>query len=235
VIAADPLRTPQLLWNSGIRPAALGRYLNEHPSVTYQIALGSDTMALADTPLPAGYRERALVYAPFEGDAQPFQLQATLALADTSVAPALLKIGALVRQELNQENRLEFSTDRVDVMGMPGVRTVYRRSGRDRRELAAAAERLRRTAESFGVRAESRASDIESMYPAGRSLHLQGTVRCGAAGDDTSVCDDAGRVWGVRGLYVAGTGVIPTETASNPTLYAVALATRTASAILRHL
>ena len=31
VAAADALRTPQLLWASGIRSTALGRYLTEHP------------------------------------------------------------------------------------------------------------------------------------------------------------------------------------------------------------
>ena len=33
ITACDALRTPQLLWNSGIRPKALGHYLNEHPFI----------------------------------------------------------------------------------------------------------------------------------------------------------------------------------------------------------
>ena len=33
IVAADALRTPQLLWASGIRPKALGHYLNEHPFI----------------------------------------------------------------------------------------------------------------------------------------------------------------------------------------------------------
>ena len=35
VVGADALRTPQLLWASGIRPAALGRYLNDQAQVVF--------------------------------------------------------------------------------------------------------------------------------------------------------------------------------------------------------
>src|SRR5207248_4230701 len=38
VVAADALRTPQLLWASAIRPTAVGRYLTEHP-LTFAVAV----------------------------------------------------------------------------------------------------------------------------------------------------------------------------------------------------
>jgi choline dehydrogenase-like flavoprotein len=39
VVAADALRTPQLLHVSGIRPPALGRHLNDQPQIVYAVRL----------------------------------------------------------------------------------------------------------------------------------------------------------------------------------------------------
>ena len=63
VLAADALRTPQLLWASGIRPEALGRYLTEHPLLFGVVAVRDDV-------LPARGRSidpiRAIVAIPFD-------------------------------------------------------------------------------------------------------------------------------------------------------------------------
>ena len=57
----------------------------------------------------------------------------------------------------------------------------------------------------------------------------------GAADDGESVCSPDSQVWEVPGLFVAGNGVIPTATACNPTLTAVALAVRGARRIAAEL
>src|SRR5699024_7292050 len=53
VVAADALRTPQVLWASGIRPAALGRYLNDQTQVVFASRL-RDVSAPAEEPAEAG-------------------------------------------------------------------------------------------------------------------------------------------------------------------------------------
>jgi choline dehydrogenase-like flavoprotein len=73
------------------------------------------------------------------------------------------------------------------------------------------------------------------LLPPGSSLHYQGTHRLGAQDDGSSVCDPTCRVWGVKNLFLGGNGLIPTETACNPTLTSVALATIGAEEIVRHL
>ncbi|WKK72918.1 GMC oxidoreductase [Rathayibacter oskolensis] len=100
---------------------------------------------------------------------------------------------------------------------------------RDLALIEEARERIRTVAERFG--AFDPASDCVVLAP-GSSLHLTGTVRSGAVDDGTSVCDPSGRVWGVEGLYLAGTGVIPTPVVCNATLTGAITAVRATRAVL---
>ena len=61
---------------------------------------------------------------------------------------------------------------------------------------------------------------------------LQGTCRMGEADDGESVVDTDSKVWKYNNLYLGTCGVIPTGTACNPTLTAMAIALKACKSIL---
>ena len=247
VVAADALRTPQLLWASGIRPAALGRYLNDQPQVVAAVSVtipgGGTSVSRAGLNYGQGAGDQrdllaGVAWVPFVDGPYPFhgqvmQLDASpvdLGVEDPS--GVVVGLGWFCAKDIRAEDRLEFDDGEPDAFGLPAIRIHYRLTDRDREQIEAAMAQQRRAAEALGgfiPRGEPR------LLPAGTSLHYQGTVRMGEADDGTSVCDPASTVWGVPNLYVGGNGVIPTATACNPTLTSVALAVRAARAIAESL
>jgi len=247
IVAADALRTPQLLWASGIRPAALGRYLNDQAQVVAAVSVkipdarpgGGAGAVSAELNYGQGQADQrdqlaGVAWVPFAGDLHPFhgqvmQLDASpvdLGVEDPS--GVVVGLGWFCAKDVRAEDRLEFDDRQPDVFGLPAIRIHYQLTDRDREQIEAAMDSQRRAAEALGgfiPRGEPR------LLPAGTSLHYQGTVRMGEADDGTSVCDPDSAVWGMSGLYVGGNGVIPTATACNPTLTSVALAVRAARAI----
>jgi choline dehydrogenase-like flavoprotein len=231
VVAADGIRTPQLLWASGIRPKALGRYLNDQPQVIFAARLRDVSprkeAASGEPDKPAIARQSGVSWVPFT-DAQPFhgqvmQLDASPVplAADEVVEPgSIVGLGWFCAKELQESDRLEFDDERTDAYGMPAIRVHYTLTAKDLAGLEDARKTVRRAAAALG---EPLDADPITL-PSGASLHYQGTVRMGARDDGTSVCDPLSRVWGIDGLRVAGNGLIPTSTACNPTLTSVALA-----------
>ncbi|MEU4419603.1 GMC family oxidoreductase [Actinoplanes sp. NPDC024001] len=244
VVAADAFRTPQLLWASGIRPAALGRYLNDQPQVMTAALLddrhvtgdATASVAVSAATTPGGGAIVPLSgvswvpYAagrPFHG--QVMQMDASPVKLDpgVTVRPGqVVGLGWFCRKQVRADDRVWFDEDAADEHGMPAIRIDYTLTEADQAAIAAAVEELRTAAKALG-----RPLGEPFVLPAGSSLHYQGTTRMGPADDGTSVCDPAGRVWGTANVYVGGNNVIPTATACNPTLTAVALAVISARAL----
>lgn len=241
VAACDALRTPQLLFASGITPPALGRYLNDQPQIVVGVRLevaAEDRAAPAQqTPAdaPAVAKQSGVSWVPFDDQRHPFhgqvmQLDASpVPLADdTTIEPgSIVGLGWFCAKDIQADDRVEFDADAVDPYGMPAMRIHYRLTARDHQTIAEAGRAAMSIALGLGTPLEP----DPIVMPAGSSLHYQGTTRMGLEDDGESVCGPNSEVWGVRGLYVAGNNVIPTSTACNPTLTAVALAVRGARSI----
>jgi pyranose oxidase len=242
VVAADALRTPQLLWASGVRPAALGRYLNDQPQTVFAVRLRDVRHAPEEQVDPRDEPEivpqSGVSWVPFT-DAEPFhgqvmQLDASpvpLAADDVPTPGTIVGLGWFCAKDLQESDRVDFDAAETDGYGMPAMRIHYRLTERDAASIDAARATVRQVAQALG----DPLGDEPLTFPPGASLHYQGTTRMGATDDGTSVCSPTSRVWDVAGLYVAGNGVIPTATACNPTLTSVALAVAGARDIARTL
>lgn len=246
VVAADAIRTPQLLWASDIRPPALGRYLTEHPVIFGVVALRDDAVAAVfpdgvpegDIRTAAGDPVSATNRIPFSEGVHPFTTQlmhlrtspiplpADSPLADN--AAGYVNVGFALRKFPRVEDGVSFSETETDAFGMPAATIDYSLTDREMAEVEIA---FRLQAETAAALGDVVPGGEASLLPNGSSLHYQGTFRAGAVDDGTSVVDPWSRVWGIDSLYLGGNGVIPTATTVNPTLFSSALAVRGA----RHL
>ena len=235
VVGGDALRTPQLLWASGIRPEALGRYLNDQAQVVFASRLRGVSPAEGERQADGALSEQSGVTwvpytdsAPFHG--QIMQLDASpvpLADDDPVVPGSIVGLGLFCAKDLQREDRVAFDDDTPDSYGMPALRIHYSLTDKDREVLERAKQEIVRLGNAVGEPLDER----PFVLPPGASLHYQGTTRMGEHDDGASVCSPDSQVWDVPGLFVAGNGVIPTATACNPTLTAVALAVRGARRI----
>jgi choline dehydrogenase-like flavoprotein len=231
VVAADALRTPQLLFASGVRPPALGRYLNDQPQMVFAVRLRDVARTPEAEHDPRG--DTAIVQQsgvswvpytdqdPFHGQVMQLDASPVPIVGDDVPAPGtVVGLGWFCGKDLQASDRVEFDDEATDDFGMPRPRIHYTLTQRDRETFARARDSIRRAADALG----DALGDEPFVLPSGASLHYQGTTRMGAVDDGTSVCGPTSEVWGVAGLYVAGNNVIPTPMACNPTLTSVALA-----------
>lgn len=251
VVAADAFRSPQLLWASGIRPRALGRYLTEHHVVITTIALDDTRMSalISEDEFAAELARRAQNAAdpvaavnriPFSEPDHPFSLQVMYAenppfQLDPSHPSAgnrwgYVNMGYGVRKHPRFEDGVTFDDGELDYRGFPNMTIEYALTDAEQPEIEEATARLRRAGAALGAFvAEPR------LLPNGSSLHYMGTMRMGAEDDGTSVADPWSRVWGYDNLIVGGNALVPTANTMNPTLMSVAIAVRGARRIAEQL
>lgn len=243
VVACDGLRTPQLLFASGVRPAALGTHLNEHMQFAATVRLDDaprglpwvrqpgDFTMLTDHGHLVALSEPGVTWLPYVDEVFPYSGQIAVIDPDSLAEPAgdapVATVHLFAAKDVQAADRLGFSPVHTDRLGLPAMRVCYNFTGRDR-----TTQRRARQAVDEVVRVLGSPLDHEpaASLPVGSSLHYQGTVRMGAT-PAGSVCDRSSLVWGTENLRVAGNGVIATPTACNPTLTSAAHATIGARAI----
>lgn len=234
VVAADSLRTPQLLWRSGIRPAALGHYLNDH-----QMIGGMVLPRYLDAPDdPEAFMSEAVVrgpavfgqgWIPYCDDVRPVhgQVGQIEIQQPNGRTVGMAFLGFMLPKDIRFEDCVRFRDDVLDAYGMPSIEFDYQLTERDQTLIELAEGLVERGTAALGDAVPGMGSWSQ---PPGSSLHYMGTVRMGEHDDGESVCDSHSRVWGLDNLFVGCNGVIPSPIACNPTLTSVSLASRAATA-----
>ena len=221
IVAAGAIDTPRMLWEAGIRPAALGRHLTYHPVIAAQIVLGDglwSTAPAADPPprlqIPPsiGHPWNTMVLR----DINPFA-----PAADDRDAPRnrLIELQLFCPVDPHPDNCMTFTAEGV-VFHVP-----LRAADEDRRS------RMMKDAHALGALLGRFRRGCEPQWMALGFAHIMGSCRISAADDGTGIADADGRVWGFENLYLATVGLIPSRLAVNPTLTGVAMAIRTADRI----
>lgn len=241
VVAAGSFLTPRLLWQSDIRPDALGRYLHDHTQSGVRVSMSNKMLG----------KLRGDLHNPARGEPLPISEHATppmIGLAPTEAKPwhgqihgsgkkFLYTGGEDVRRVLDmsyygmvaprRKNHISFSETLNDRFGQPQITIHFRWSWGDAWRMLRMWWDMIRTAKKLG-----KLKSIPVISPPGTTLHLMGTYRMGTEDTrDESVADTESRVWGFDNLYLGGLGLIPEANASNPTNVACAMAVKGAAAL----
>lgn len=233
VAAAGALNTPQLLWRSGLRSAALGRHVGLHPARLVYGLFDQIQDSHRVYPISAHCMQ-------FQRDTDGgFVLEASTVMDPIAFATTLRdEAGPLWGRRLvdavkpyrryagvlamvNDENHASVSVDA---------------DGAERIELSLSTSEHRRLDAALRFSQQVlRAAGARQLYWTGLiSTHTQGGCRMGDDAAD-SVLDRHGRTHEVQGLYVADASAIPRTLSVNPSLTVMALATRLAEHLVEQM
>ncbi|XP_072017182.1 uncharacterized protein [Amphiura filiformis] len=253
VVTAGAILTPQILFNSGIRPKALGHYLSEQPCTFTQVVLKQSLIDGVKNdprfaqgaaehkekypldPLPFKFSDPdPQLYIPLKGDRPWHCMVHRDAFAYGGLDPRIdtrtvvdFRWFSIIKPRF--ENYVTFSESIKDNMGMPQPTFNVTLNDEEKESCHAMMKDMMRAATAVGGFIP--VSPPQYM-PLGTALHITGTTRMGKQDDGTSVVDEYSNVWGIDNLCLGGNGVTPTGTACNPTLTSVALAIRSAEKML---
>nr|WP_246270770.1 FAD-dependent oxidoreductase [Hongsoonwoonella zoysiae] len=215
VIAGGAIGTPQLLFRSGIRPYALGRYLSYHPLAVCQIVVAPELCSTGDAvDVDPRIQVRPGGETPWFTlvlhDVSPFEPTGE----DVEVSPnRLVEIQSICPVDNEEHKRAIFHEEGHVTFDVP-------LSDADLGRMSAAEAEAH---ELTGLLGRIRQGCALAWMPFGFA-HMTGTTRMSASNDGTGIADYQGRVWDYDNLFLATNGLIPTRMSVNPTLTGVSLA-----------
>jgi choline dehydrogenase-like flavoprotein len=155
------------------------------------------------------------------------------------------RVGFLVEQTPDVENRVTLSSEFRDGLGLPRPEISYNLSDYTRQGIVAAHRMKNLLFRKMGVkespvevgkdeptRFDELIDDKVVTLSYGGAGHLMGTCRMGSK-KDNSVVNSFQQSWDHDNLYLVGSSTFPTGATANPTLTLAALSLRTADKILR--
>ena len=231
VVAAGVVGTPKLIAGSHIDAGpALGAYLFDHPAIGSRVVLRQEILAEApkDDPLFTVW----IPYAkgrPWHNQICRFPTNPT-AIEYAASANETADIFTFSAMEVRPANKFRFDFDRLDPFGLPELVGEYALTPADYKRLAGGLDEHLLIAAAIGNLVDHRWAP--TFFGPGWSTHMMGSCRMGSTDDGTSCVDPFGKLWGCANVYVVGNAVFAVSNASNPTLSTVAMALRTADAII---
>ncbi|KAJ3826739.1 pyranose 2-oxidase [Lentinula raphanica] len=264
IVACGAVCTPQLLYNSGIRPPALGRYLTEQSMAFCQIVLSKKYIESIENtdnpiwqalikqhrakhpldPLPIPFRDMdPQVMIPYSREF-PWHAQIHRdAFSYGDVGPrsdprVVVDLRFFGKGDIVAENRVDFSNMKPDQR--PEHTDLYGMPQATFHVVRTDADRDRdqKMMNDMTNVANRLGGYLPGSTPQfmepGLAMHITGTTRIGND-QQTSVANSCSRVWGFANLWVGGNNVIPDSTASNPTLTSMAYALKGAGNVIEYL
>jgi choline dehydrogenase-like flavoprotein len=251
VLAAGVLETPALLQRSGLGGPRAGRDLQFHSSVHVAARFREEihgyygpTMAYAITEWSDVLGRRGPGYMIENVAVHPITVASSLpGLGDAhaermAALPFLARALVVLRDETRgvlratgREATLEYTPVPRDLArlrdGMRAIARAFLASGATEVYLPwERTEPVRSEADLAALPDLGSADELTLLY----AVHLFGGAGMGATAD-TSVCDERGAVWGVRGLHVCDAASLPGNTGVNPQITVMAHALRVAEGI----
>jgi pyranose oxidase len=264
IIACGAVCTPQILWNSNIRPPALGRYLSEQSMAFCQIVLKTEIIesirnderfakevaehqgAHPNDPLPIPFNDpEPQVMIPYTHKF-PWHVQIHRdAFSYGDIGPkadprVVVDLRFFGKSDIVADNRVDFGLPIAPTSWAAGITDIY--------GMPQATFNVVRT-DGDGDRDQKMMKDMTDIanvlggylpgsYPQfmepGLAMHITGTTRIGSD-PRTSVANASSKVHGFDNLWVGGNGVIPDATASNPTRTSVAYAIKGSESVVNYL